>query len=169
MGTVIRPPEPLTAGHDFSSFRSGEPSLDDWLKRRALTNQKNGASRTYAATSGNRVIGYYALAAGAVLSVQAPGKVKRNMPDPIPAMILGRLAVDQAWQGQGLGADLLRDAILRTLQAADIAGIRILLVHALHEKAAAFYSNAGFLPSPMHPMTLMLLLDDARLALGGHP
>jgi GNAT superfamily N-acetyltransferase len=158
-------PELLDVHHDLARFSSGEKELDDWLKRRALANQISGASRTYVVTVGNRVIGYYALANGSVMAAEATGRVRRNMPDPIPVMVLGRLAVDQAWQGKGLGAALLRDAILRTLQAAEIAGIRAILVHALHEKAAAFYRRAGFTPSPLSDTILMLTLKDAHAAL----
>ncbi|VBB41583.1 GCN5-related N-acetyltransferase [uncultured Desulfatiglans sp.] len=159
---MINAPEPLAGNHDVLSFRSGEPSMDDWLKRRALANQSSGASRTYVITENDRVIGYYALAAGAVAALEAPSKVRRNMPDPIPVMVLGRLAVDEEWQGQGFGLDLLRDAILRTLQAAEIAGIRALLVHALHERAARFYEHAGFRLSPLLPLTYFLVLADAQ-------
>lgn len=162
---MICAPSLLAVEHDVALFQSGEQVLDDWLKRRALTNQTSGASRTYVITDERRVIGYYALAAGAVTANEAPGKVRRNMPDPIPVMVLGRLAVDQEWQGQGLGLDLLRDAILRTLQAAEIAGIRALLVHALHEQAARFYEHAGFRPSPIRPLTYFITLADAQRAL----
>src|ERR1700758_3992031 len=126
-------PEKLTAKQDVSAFKSGEPTLDDWLKRRALANEESGASRTYVVCSGNRVIGYYALANGAIAHNEVPGRVRRNMPEPIPVMVIGRLALDEAYQGQGLGAALLRDAILRILQAAEIAGIRAILVHAISE------------------------------------
>ncbi len=159
---MIHAPEPLGEAHDLVSFQSGEPSLDDWLRRRALLNQRTGASRIYVITDGTRVVGYYALATGAVVASDAPGKVRRNMPDPIPVMILGRLAVDQLWHGRGLGYDLLQDAVLRTLQAAEIAGIRALLAHALSEQAARFYEHAGFVQSPVRRMTYMLLLKDAR-------
>jgi len=108
------------------------------------------------------VIGYYALATGNVAATEAPRKVKRNMPDPIPVMILGRLAIDQTFQGKGLGTDLLRDAVLRTLQAAEIAGIRAMLVHAIDDSAARFYERAGFISSPLRPLTLFLLLNAAR-------
>lgn len=121
---VVTAPEKLTAKHDVSAFSSGEPSLDDWLKRRALVNEASGASRTYVVSSGGRVIAYYALANGAVAHDDVTGRVRRNMPDPVPVMVIGRLAVDQAYQGRQLGAALLRDAIVRTLQAAEIAGIR---------------------------------------------
>ncbi len=162
---MIGPPEPLAEAHDLESFSCGEPALDRWLRRRARQNQRNGASRTYVVTAGGRVVGYYALAAGAVAASDAPGQVRRNMPDPVPVMVLGRLAVDVAFQGRGIGFDLLRDAVLRTLGAADVVGIRALLVHALHERAVRFYEQADFAPSPLRPLTLMLLLDDARAVL----
>ena len=160
------PPTLLTESHERASFSCGESDLDEWLVRRALANQFSGASRTYVVTVENRVVAYYALASGAVMAGEAPGRVRRNMPDPIPVIVLGGLAVDQGWQGQGLGAALLRDAILRSLQAAEIVGIRAILVHALHEKAAAFYRNAGFQPSPISETILMITLRDAMRALG---
>lgn len=140
--------------------------MDEWLVRRALPNQLAGASRTYVVIVENRVVAYYALASGSVIAGEAPGRVRRNMPNPIPVIVLGRLAVDQRWQGRGLGAALLRDAILRSLQAAEIVGIRAILVHALHEKAAAFYRKAGFQPSPISETVLMITLADAAGALG---
>ena len=158
---MIRAPEPLSAAHDFAAFFSGVAALDDWLKRRALANQGTGASRTYVIAEDGRVIGYYALATGGVAAAQAPGKVRRNMPDPVPVMILARLAIDKAFQGHGLGADLLRDAVLRTLRAAEIAGIRAMLVHALDDRAGRFYERHGFTPSPLRPLTYFLVLDRA--------
>ena len=146
----------------MSSFCSGEPDLDDWLKRRALKNQDSGASRTYVITAGRVVVGYYSLATGALSQESAPGRVRRNMPDPIPVMLVGRLAVDQAWHRKGLGRALLRDAILRTIQAADIAGIRAMLIHALSQDAKIFYERCGFYASAVDPMTLMLTLQEAR-------
>src|SRR2546426_6688387 len=104
----IRAPEKLTPEHDVSQFVSGQPALDDWLKRRALANEESGASRTYVVSSGGRVVGYYALANGAVAHTDVTGRVRRNMPDPIPVMVIGRLAIDQAYQGRQLGAALLR-------------------------------------------------------------
>lgn len=165
-GDELHPPEALSADHDVSSFNSGTPVLDDWLHRRALPNQDSGASRTYVICAGDRVIGYYALAAGAVAQAQATGRARRNMPDPIPAMVLGRLAIDAGYQARGLGRALLRDAILRTVQAAHVAGIRTLLVHALSDDARKFYERCGFQPSPIDPMTLMITLGDARRMLG---
>ncbi len=159
--------EKLRPDHDFSSFDSGTPVLDDWLRRRALPNQESGASRTYVIRAGNRVVGYYALAAGAVARAEATGRTRRNMPDPVPVMVIGRLAVDSGYQGRGLGRALLRDAVLRTMQAADIAGIRALLVHAISEDAKRFYERCGFRPSPLDPMTLMITMRDAQQALIG--
>lgn len=162
----ITAPEKLTPKHNVSAFDSGVPQLDDWLKRRALSNEQSGASRTYVVCSGERVIGYYALANGAVAHAEATGRVRRNMPQPIPVMVLGRLAIDRAYHGRGLGAGLLRDAILRTLQAAGIAGIRAILVHAISEDAKKFYESHGFSPSPADPMTLMITVADAEKAIG---
>ena len=163
----ISAPEKLKPDHDFSSFDSGTPVLDDWLRRRALPNQESGASRTYVICAGNRVVGYYALAAGAVARAEATGRTRRNMPDPVPVMVMGRLAIDSAYQGRGLGRALLRDAVLRTAQAAEIAGIRALLVHAISEDAKRFYERCGFRPSPLDPMTLMITMRDALQALFG--
>ena len=160
----IRAPEKLNSEHDLSQFHCGETTLDDWLRKRALQNEESGASRTYVACLEKRVVGYYALAAGAVAHAEAPGRVRRNVPDPVPVMVIGRLAVDQTVQGQALGPALLRDAVLRTLQAAEIAGIRAILVHAISERAKRFYEKWGFIASPIEPMTLMITLAEARKA-----
>jgi GNAT superfamily N-acetyltransferase len=160
-------PEYLNAGHDLTAFDSGVPILDEWLKKRALANEASGASRTYVVMASRRVIGYYALASGAVAAQQSTGKVRRNMPDPIPVMILGRLAVDRAYQKRGLGVGLLRDAVLRTLQAAAIGGIRAILVHAISDDAKRFYERNGFSTSPVDPMTLMIRVADAERILKG--
>ncbi|MEQ1885045.1 MAG: GNAT family N-acetyltransferase [Bryobacteraceae bacterium] len=162
MPAALSAPEKLTAAHDVSLFDSGQPVLDLWLRRRALQNERAGASRTYVVCAKNRVAGYYSLAVGAVAHEHAPGRVRRNMPDPVPVMIVGRLAVDLAFQGLGIGTGLLKDAVLRTLQAAEIAGIRALLVHALSPDAKRFYEQHGFTTSPLDPMTVMLTLDESR-------
>ncbi len=128
-------------------------------------NERSGASRTYVVCENARVVGYYCLATGSVAAKHAPGKVRRNMPDPIPVMIIGRLAVDTHLHGRGIGKGLIKDAILRTLKAAEIAGMRAILVHALDEDAANFYRKNGFLDSPTDPCVLMLPLDAARRAL----
>ncbi len=162
----VSAPEHLTADHDVSAFDSGVPELDIWLKRRALQNEASGASRTYVVAAGGRVVGYYALATGAIAQHEATGKVRRNMPEPIPVMVLGRLAVDREFQGKGLGSGLLKDALLRTINAASIAGMRAVLLHAISDDAKRFYEKAGFSPSPVDPMTMMILLADVEKALG---
>ena len=149
-------PALLTDAHRLDDFTCGVVSLDAWLKQRARINQLGGASRTYVVASGPRVVGYYCLASGALDAADAPGSLRRNMPDPIPMAILGRLAVDLSWHGQGLGGALLNDALLRTAQAAQIVGIRGLLVHALSPAASAFYQHYGFTASPTQPSTLIL-------------
>jgi predicted N-acetyltransferase YhbS len=155
----LHAPQPLTADHQTDAFKCGETSLDEWLKRRALLNHANGASRTFVAVDENHtVMGYYALAAGAVHHQDATRSIRQNMPDPLPVMILARLAVDLRTQGMQLGAGLLRDAVERSLAVAQNAGVRALLVHALHERAKQFYLYFGFQASPVHPLTLMLRL-----------
>jgi GNAT superfamily N-acetyltransferase len=160
-------PRSLLSTDDLSQFDSGEPELDAWLKKRALLNEAGGASRTYVVCEHGKplVVAYYSLATGAVQRSTAPGRVRRNMPEPIPVMVLGRLAVGRRHHGQGIGKGLLRDAVLRTLQAADIAGIRALLVHALSLQARSFYEAQGFQPSPIDANTLMILLSEAKRAL----
>jgi len=162
----IGAPEHLTPQHDLEPFDSGVAALDDWLKRHALANEQAGASRTYVVCAGDRVIGYYALASGGVAQTAATGRVRRNMPDPVPVMVLGRLAVDRAYQGREIGVGLLRDAILRILQAAELGGIRAILVHAISEEARRFYERHGFVASPIDPMTLMMTMADAKRAAG---
>jgi GNAT superfamily N-acetyltransferase len=162
----LAPPRPLSAECDCLGFDSGEPALDTWLKRSALKGQTSGAARTYVITSEQAVIGYYALAVGSVAHSAATGSVRRNMPDPVPVMLLARLALDHRWQGRGLGAALLKDAALRTLQAAEIGGIRALLVHAISADAARFYRYFGFQPSPADELILMVTLTALASALG---
>ena len=155
-------PQPLSTEHLLNAFDCGEPSLNDWLKRRALANQSSGASRTFVVVDETQSVrGFYALAAGAVAHPLATTNVKRNMPDPIPVMVLGRLAVDSAAQGMKLGAGLLQDAVLRAQAVAQNAGVRALLVHALNEEAQKFYEHYGFQRSGLQPMTLMLRLPIA--------
>jgi GNAT superfamily N-acetyltransferase len=158
-------PEPLEARHDLDGFTSGANSLDQWLTRRALKNQASGASRTFVVCDGARVLAYYALASGAVAVDEAPGRFRRNMPEPIPVVVLARLAVDRSLQGRGIGRALLRDAGQRILQAADTIGIRGLIAHALSEDARRFYTQIGFEPSPLDPMTLMITLADLKATL----
>lgn len=162
---TLAAPEPLGPQHDVAPFPSGVETLDTWLKRRALKNQGSGASRTFVVCEGSRVVAYYALASSAVAVDAAPGRFRRNMPDPIPVVVLGRLAVDQSQQGKGLGRALVQDAGRRVLQAADAIGVRGLLVHALSADAKAFYERLGFDPSPLDPLILMIMLADLQAAL----
>lgn len=157
---IIAAPEPILESHEVDPFDSGVESLDTWLKRRALKNQLTGATRTYVACEGRRVIAYYALSSSAVAIDTSPGRFRRNMPDPIPIVVLGRLAVDRLLQGKGLGRALMRDAGQRVIQAAATIGIRGMVVHALSEEAKTFYERLGFEPSLLDPMTLMVTLAD---------
>ena len=155
----VSAPEPIAEHHDLEAFESGEPDLDSWLRKRALANERERASRTFVVCSGKVVVAYYCLAAGSVGHADAPGSVRRNMPQPIPVIVLGRLAVDQKWQGKGIGAGLLKDAVLRSIRISRELGARALLVHAISESARKFYLRFGFAESPIDPMTLMLNLS----------
>jgi GNAT superfamily N-acetyltransferase len=160
---ALLPPLALDASHRLEQFDCGEPVLNHWLQRRALTNHVSGASRVFVVIDGSgEVFGYYALAAGAVAHAAASGSVRRNMPDPVPVLVLGRLAVDRRMQGQRVGSALLADAVRRATRVAGEAGVRALLVHALHERARDFYLRYGFRSSPLDSMTLMLRLADVR-------
>ena len=166
---MISAPQALADHHLVDAFECGEPSLDDWLKRRATGNQASGASRTYVVCVDEAVVGYCCLAAGALGHADAPGALRRNRPDPIPVMVLGRLAIHKEHHQAGLGTALLRDALRRTLQAAGIAGVAALLVHAISEDAKRFYKSRGFVESPVKPMTMCLILESARKALSEGP
>ncbi|MGK3146474.1 GNAT family N-acetyltransferase [Xanthomonas phaseoli] len=153
VGMQLSAPKPLTAPHVLDGFNCGEPSLDDWLKRRALANRLNGASRTFVVVDANQyVFGYHALETGAVAYRQAASAVRRNMPDPVPVMVLARLAEDARAQRIKLGAALLQDAVTRVRSVAENAGVRALLVHASYERAKQFYEHDGFRSSPIHRM-----------------
>lgn len=157
MNVALQAPALLTDAHILTAFDSGVAPLDDWLRRRAMANMAAGASRVYVvATPENQVLGYYALASGALAHVEAPGRIKRNMPDPIPMAVLGRLAIDRTLQGQGVGVALLQDAVLRVQNAASIVGIRGILVHAISDEARRFYEHHGFVSSSSDPLTLIL-------------
>lgn len=159
MSLELSAPQPLLPAHHFDEFNCGEAVLDEWLKRRASANQLSGASRTFVVLDQNqRILGYYAMAAGAVSHQMATSSVRRNMPDPVPVMVLARLAVDRRAQGIKLGASLLQDAVNRAVLVSHNAGVRALLVHAIHDHAKQFYEHYGFKVSPVHPMTLMLRL-----------
>ncbi|RUR10616.1 GNAT family N-acetyltransferase [Legionella septentrionalis] len=161
---MILQPEPISEQHNIQGFNSGEETLDVWLKTKAIRNQKANASRTYVAVGNERVIAYYVLASSSVDGSLATGR-RRNMPIPVPVVILGRLAIDLAYQHKGLGRALVRDAGLRVIQAAETIGIRGLLVHAISTNAKDFYTKLGFEPSLIDPMTLMVTLDDLKAAI----
>jgi GNAT superfamily N-acetyltransferase len=164
MSLELSAPQPLAATHRLDEFTCGQPSLDEWLKRRAMTNQLSGASRTFVAVDAQGLVcGYYAMAAGAVSHQAATSGVRRNMPDPVPVMVLARLAVDQRAQGIKLGAAMLQDAVHRAVAVSHNAGVRALLVHALDDRAKRFYEHYGFQASPQHPMTLMLRLNTTKV------
>jgi GNAT superfamily N-acetyltransferase len=163
---MLSAPEPLSDRHQLTSFDSGIPSLDDWLKRRAVHNQASGASRTFVTCENDTVVGYYALASSAVAPAATPGRFRRNMPDPVPVVVLGRLAVARSHQGKGLGRALFQDAARRVIHASEAIGIRGMLVHAISEEAKTFYLRLGLDESPLEPMTLMVTIADLRSALG---
>jgi predicted N-acetyltransferase YhbS len=162
-------PRPIEATDNTTDFDSGEESLDRFLAGRALTNHLADLGRCYVCVDADtdKIIGYYTLSAVAVEHADLPGKARRNAPNPVPAVLMGRLAIDTKAQGSGLGRFLVRDAILSTLAAADRIGVRLLLVHALHERAATFYEKLGFRYSPTDQLHLYLLLADARRSLSG--
>jgi ribosomal protein S18 acetylase RimI-like enzyme len=162
----LRAPEPLNDEHLIDAVASGAATLDGWLKRKAWANQASGASRTYVLCRGQRVVGFYALAAGSVSHDLAPRKLRQNMPDPVPVIVLGRLAIDASEQGGGLGRALLRDAVLRITAAAHEVGVAAILVHALNDRAKAFYIEAGFAETFVEPMTLFLRIKDVSAQLG---
>lgn len=156
--TLVAPAR-LEPDHQIKHFSCGEPSLDEWLKKRALNNQHSSASKTFVVANSHReVVAYYALALGAVAHEEATRSIRQNMPDPIPVMVLARLAVDVRAQGQKLGSAMLQDALHRCMIVSAHAGIRALLVHALNDKAQAFYQHFGFKSSPIQEKTLMLRL-----------
>ncbi|MCB0996920.1 MAG: GNAT family N-acetyltransferase [Acidimicrobiales bacterium] len=155
-------PDLLTEAHVVDGFDCGEDHLNTWLRRRARRNQADGSSRTWVVADDERVVGFYASSAAVLLRASATRRAARNQPDPLPAFLLGRLAVDQKHQGRGLGAALLKHFLLKSIEIADVTGVRVLLVHAKDQSAAAFYQRYGFEPSPIDDLTLMLLVKDLR-------
>ena len=162
-----RGPELLTPGHRTDTFGCGDDPLNEWLRRRALRNQADGSSRTWVVTDGARVVAYYASSTAALARAEAPGRIRRNQPDPLPAMLLGRLAADREHQGQGLAAALLKHFLLKALEVAQLTGLRLVLVHAKDAQAAAFYRHFNFESAPFDDLTLMLLIKDIQAALAG--
>jgi GNAT superfamily N-acetyltransferase len=155
--------EKLTPAHEVEGFHCGQEALNQFLIRHALASQRAGSAQTYVALAGKMVAGYYSLTVGEVAFADASERLAKGLPrHPVPVMLLARLAVATKWQGHGLGSGLLKDAMLRTLQAADIAGIRALAVHAKDADARAFYQHLGFAPSPTDPLHLFLLIKDLK-------
>lgn len=158
-------PAPISIVHKLDNFESGESSLDEWLKKRALKNHASGASRCFVLCNGKTVIGYYSISAGAISHEAVLKAMQRNMPDPLPVLLLGRLAIDKNYHNNGLGSALLRDAMIRAVSVAGDAGVFAILVHALSEQAKRFYISRGFVESPLQPMTLIMTLETVRLIL----
>ena len=157
----LGPPEPLATRHDISQFSSGVPTLDAWLRGKARLNEARGGARTYVACDGDRVAGFYSLAASSVERGRVSSRVGRNMPDPIPVILLGQLAVDEAYRGRRLGSDLLVDAAGRSFAAAGTVGARAIIVQAIDERAKAFYERFGFRPfSEREPLMLVLRMSE---------
>lgn len=163
------PPRPIEPNDRVESFDCGKIALDDWLKVRAIDNEGSG-SRTYVVTAASgpdagAVVGYYTLASGAVLRQAAPGKLRRNMPDPLPVLVLGRMAVDRRHQGQRLGAAMMREAMLKAAQVSAQIGLRALMVHAIDDDALPFYLRWGFKPFPPSGLTMFLPIETIIAAL----
>lgn len=159
--------EKLRREHVLDAFDCGQPDLNAWLIKYALQNQSANAAQTYVGLVDNRVVGYYSLAVGQVEYSEAPERLRKGLArHPVPVMLLARLAVHKNWQGKGVGRALLRDAILRTLQASDIAGIRALVVHAKDDAAKRYYQQFDFVPSPTDPLHLFVLIKDLRKMTG---
>ncbi|MHB1487352.1 MAG: GNAT family N-acetyltransferase [Acidimicrobiales bacterium] len=155
-------PELLTSQHVLAGFDCGTPALNGWLMRRALGNQSSGTSRTWVVVEAGtgRVLAFYASSTASVIRSSAPRPFGRNQPDEIPAILLGRMAVDSKHQGHGLGAALLKHFMLKAMQVSASVGVRLLLVHAKDEAAKGFYEHYGFVESPIDPLTMMMLLGD---------
>jgi len=158
MNKAFSPPVPLSLHHYTEDFQSGEDSLDSWLHERAMDNMQMGASRTYVICSSesHRVIGYYALCMGHILGSEVTSSMRRNMPRYIPAVILGRLAIDKDWQGRGLGKALLQDAVQKAVRASLEISARLVIVHAISLQAEAFYTHHGFVRLPTETPTYAL-------------
>lgn len=162
---ALQAPRPITADDQTAEFSCGKPPLDEWLKHRAVRAEGRSA-RTYVVCTGPVVVAYYCFAAGAVRLDEAPGPMRRNMPTDVPVILIGRLAVDEHHQGRGLGSALLKDAFSRALEASTIIGARAVMVHALDEEAAAFYSAYGFVRFPESSLTFFLPMETIRAAIG---
>ncbi len=161
---AYRAPVPLGTEHDLEGFNSGEPTLDDWLAKYARQSHASGSARVFVVTEDDdpAVVGYYALAGASISRHEVTVRIAQGQPDPVPAVLLGRLAVDRRHQGLGLGRSLLRDALVRSTSAAADVGVRVFLVHAIHDEAKRFYMKYGFEESPLEELTLMMMMKDVR-------
>lgn len=146
-------------------FNCGEPSLDRWLKTKAIKNHVSGASRCFVTCNSKEVVGYYCLSAGAISRESVPKAMRRNMPDSLPVLVLGRLAIDIKYHNKGLGSSLLRDAMIRSVNIAEDVGVFAILVHAISEQAKRFYLSRGLIESPLQPMTLFMTIATIRTIL----
>lgn len=156
---AITQPAPLQSSHDVSRFDCGKIPLNDWLRNTALRSEGKTA-RCYVTVLRGNVVGYYCLAAGAVQHDGAPRKLRQNAPDPVPVVIIGRLAVDKTLQGKGIGRALLKDALLRVTKASELVGARAVLVHAVDQDAVPFYARYGFRSFPKGNQTLFVTIDE---------
>lgn len=164
LGGKLSPPSAINSAHDLSQFHCGIEALDDWLRFRAIKNEGR-SSRTYVVAQGRQVIGYYSLSTGAEKRESTPSKVSRNTPDPVPLIMLGRLAVDENHKGKGIGAGLLKDALRRSLQVSNTIGARAVIVHAIDQNAMAFYLKYGFIEFPYGSQTMFLPMDTIAVGL----
>ena len=160
--SAYRGPEPLTTSHNINDFDCGDAALNEWLRRRATRNQSEGSNRTWVVSDDTRGVAFYASSAAAMARVEATKRAARNQPDPLPAMLLGRLGVDRHHQRLGLAEALLKHFLLKALEVAELTGLRLVLVHAKNDQAASFYRHYGFEPSPIDELTLMLLIKDIQ-------
>ncbi|CAN5333211.1 GNAT family N-acetyltransferase [soil metagenome] len=167
LALALSAPEPLSAEHDLSTFACGKPSLDHWLKTRALSNQQKGFTAVLVVHEVGRVVGFYGLAPTAAIPTSLPRAIRTGQPpDPVPCLLLGQLATDAAWSGQGIGTGLLRHALQRCVEAARLVGGRALMVNAVDAEAMAFWTRRGFLPSQDDPFTLFRSIGDIDRSLG---
>lgn len=167
---ALSAPVPLAEHHDLDEFNCSESSLNEWLKKRARSNAAGGASQVFVCSDDNdkKILAYYSLSASSVIHAELPGRVRRNMPDPLPVVLLGRLAVDMSLEGKGVGQSLFKDAAHRVNQAADLIGVAAIIVHPISEKAHAFWVKRGFVDCPGEQRMMVVTMKDVRAVIG-HP
>ncbi|MFZ2868515.1 GNAT family N-acetyltransferase [Zavarzinia sp.] len=164
---ILSAPEPLSSAHDVAGFSCGKPTLDHWLKTRALSNQEKGFTAVLVVHDGGRVVGYYGLAPTAVVPSVLPRAIRTGQPpDPVPCLLLGQLATDAARAGRGIGTGLVKHALQRCVEAAALIGGRALMVNAIDDDAAHFWRRRGFLPSKDDPLVLFRSIGDIAVSIG---